>query len=296
MTELDKITAEIARMILQEESAFASTEKDLQTAVSQEIQADDLRAPKSGENEKKTITDEQEEDETKEKKDEPAEEEIEPDPVPGDDEEEDSGGEDFEVEAIDEVPDRALTVDDIKDEINNLRAGRSLKDEGVSQQLADYFEKLGQAEERSLYVFLSSLAAILTGGTTGEEAPRPESMGVNIDLRQKREKKVRKPGVPGVQQSGEQAPIVVGEQADTSHYKMLVLEGYTAADKHRCLDGRVVGFGTTACIRDLNKRLADVTYTRDTCAGGSADRASLNGTLKYLRQKMRAAHKINNSK
>lgn len=293
MTDIDKITAQIADMILAEESDFASSEKELQQSVSKEIQGDDLRAPEPSGDDKKTITDEQEEEEA-EKKEKEAEEEIEPDPIPGDDGE-DAGGDDFEVEAIEEVPDRDLTVDDIKDEINNMRAGRSLKDDGVHQQLADYFDKLGQAEERSLYVFLSSLAAILTGGATGEEAPRPESMGVNIDVEKKRERPTRS-RAPGVEPSGEQAPIVVGERADTSLYKMRLLEAYTSSDKHRCLDGRLVSFGSTQCIRDLNKRIADVAHTRDSCAGGSADRASLNGTLKYLRQKMRAAQKIKNRK
>ena len=289
MTDIDKITAQIADMILAEESDFASSEKELQQSVSKEIRGDDLRAPEPSGEDKKTITDEQEEEEAEEK-----EEDIEPDPVPGDDDEESEGG-DFEVQAIKKVPDRDLTVDDIKDEINNMRAGRSLKDDGVHQQLADYFDKLGQAEERSLYVFLSSLAAILTGGTTGEEAPRPESMGVSIDVKRKA-KTPRRLAAPDVDSSGEQAPIVVGERADTSTYKMRLLEAYTSSDKHRCLDGRLVSFGSTQCIRDLNKRISDIAHTRDSCAGGSADRASLNGTLKYLRQKMRAAQKIKNRK
>jgi len=54
----------------------------------------------------------------------------------------------------------------------------------------------------------------------------------------------------------------------------------------------VVGFGSKACVHDLSKRVDDATITRDSCSSGTADRASLNGTLKYLRQKLRAAQKL----
>ena len=73
---------------------------------------------------------------------------------------------------------------------------------------------------------------------------------------------------------------------------MKILEGYTIKDKHRCLNGRLVGFGSKACVGDLSKRVQDAVMTRDSCNSGSADRASLNGTLKYLRQKLRAAQKL----
>lgn len=279
MIDLDSISKKIALRILSEEF---SDEQRQQDEIEKEIKRQDLEAPEK--KEKSTLKDEGEDD---------AEEKIEPKPVPDGEKEEEEDGE-FEVEAVEkeELPTNP-TVEDIEAQINNLRAGRSLKDKEVSDQLADYFEKLGQAEERSLFVFLSSLAAILTGGTSGEEAPRPETMGVDIEM--KPEKKASRrvgDGIPAVDSEGEQAPIVVGERADTLSYKMKVLEGYTTKDKHRCLNGKLVGFGTKACVHDLAKRIEDAAFTRDSCGTGSADRASLNGTLKYLRQKLRAAQKL----
>ena len=280
MIDIDSISKKIALRILAEEF---SDEQQQQDDIEREIKKQGLEAPEK--KDKSTLQDEGEED---------AEEKIDPKPVPEEKDDDEEEGGDFEVEAVEkeELPTNP-TVEDIEHQINNLRAGRSLKDQEVSDQLSDYFERLGQAEERSLFVFLSSLAAILTGGTSGEEAPRPETMGVDIEMKPAEKPSLKKkPGIPSVTPSGEQAPIVVGERADTSLYKMRVLEGYTAKDKHRCLNGRVVGFGTRACVKDLTKRVEDATITRDSCGTGSADRASLNGTLKYLRQKLRAAQKI----
>jgi hypothetical protein len=275
---LDLISDQIAKKILFEEFA---TEKERQDAVSKQISSDDLEAPDHGNQEKERITDEGEEDEGS-----GDDETIEPKSKPGSDE--DDSADDFEVKAVKDVPNE-VAFEDIKKQINNLRAGHSLKDEAVSSQLEDYFDMLGQAEERSLYVFLSSLGAILTGGTLGDEAPRPESMGVDISMRKKKEKSKK---VPAVDKEGAQAPIIVGEVSSTSKYKMQILEAMTSDEKHRCINGKLTNFGSSKCINDISVRIDDATFTRDKCSQGSANRASLNGTLKYLRQKLRLAQKI----
>ena len=282
MIDLDSIAEAIADQILGQEYP---DEKQRQAAVSKKIKGGDLDAPAKDEDEKPRLTDEADEEEEEEEE----EKDIEPKPVPSSDDDEDAG--DFEVEAKKELP-KKVTFDVVKQEINNLRAGKSLKDDAVSGQLRDYFEKLGQAEESSLYVFLSSLAAILTGGTSGEDAPRPESMGINIDMKPKSAKKDKRAPIPGVDAEGAQAPIIVGESSSTFTYKMRLLENMTADDAHRCLGGKQVKFGSPRCIKDLNIRIDDTTQSRDACKSGTADRASLNGTLKYLRQKLRAANKI----
>ena len=66
----------------------------------------------------------------------------------------------------------------------------------------------------------------------------------------------------------------------------------TSDDDHRCINGKVVKFGSPKCVLDLEHRLEDVTSQRDACSRGTADRASLNGMLNYLRQKLRKAKKI----
>jgi len=283
MTDINFIANKVADLILKEQ---LSDERERQAAIEDKISSSDLEAPEKDKDEKERITDEGEEEG----------EAVEPKPKPDDsgEEEKEKDGE-FEVTAANELP-RSMSFNDIKDQINNLRAGKSLKDEDIANQLEDYFKKLGQAEERSLFVFLSSLAAILTGGTEGDEAPRPETMGINLTMKKDHgSKEARSAGnkaAPGVDDAGEQAPIVVGEAADTSIYKLRLLEAMTSDDKHRCVDGRLVHFGTKACVKDLSKRIEDTAHSRDSCSAGSANRASLNGTLKYLRQKLRAAQKI----
>ena len=277
--DLDLIASQIAAHIL-EETDLSKSEKERQEALSKEISDDDLDAPEKDDDDKARLTDEGEDE---------GEEDIEPKPKPGTDDDDD-GSDDFETKAAKTIP-QDLSLDDMKDQINNLRAGKSLKDEAISGQLGDYFKMLGQGEEKALYVFLSSLAAILTGGTQGEDAPRPESMGINIDVKPKKEKEKKK-SIPGVDSEGEQAPIIVGEVADTTQFRMRLLESLTAEDHHRCLDGRLVKFGSRGCMKDLQARIEDAAQLRDGCPARSADRASLNGTLKYLRQKLRAAEKI----
>jgi len=274
MIDIEALANQIALKILRED---VESEKQRQDAVAKEITSDNLDA-----------TDEKEERLTDEGEDE-GEENIDPKPKP-EPTEDDKGEEDFEVSAPKAMP-KTVSFDSIKKQINNLRAGKSLKDEDVSAQLKDYFDKLGQPEEKSLYVFLSSIAAILTGGTKGEDAPRPESMGVDVTLKKKKEK-ITKSSVPSVDASGDQAPIMVGEVADTSKFKMMVLETLSSDDKHRCQSGQLVNFGSKKCVSDLTSRIDDATFTRDQCGHGSANRASLNGTLKYLRQKLRAAQKV----
>ena len=171
-----------------------------------------------------------------------------------------------------------------------------MKDEEISGALEDYFDSLGTGETDALFSYLAALGAILTGGTSGEEAPRPSQMGIKITQHEKEEKSKTPAGEPeelGLDRlpPGE-APIIVGELADKSRELSFVLENYSSSDSHRCIDGQIVDFGSSDCIQDLSSRIEDTVQQRDSLNRGSADRSSLNGTLKYLRQKMRKAQKI----
>tara|TARA_A200000159_G_scaffold87760_1_gene81280 strand:- start:4507 stop:5376 length:870 start_codon:yes stop_codon:yes gene_type:complete len=281
--DLDIIAAKIARQVLLEEMDL---EKEKQDAIAGEIKKSDLKAePSKKDSTEKRLTDEAEDDEAEDD-----EEEIKAKPKPdsGSDDEDD---ESFEVESdVADIP-KNVNFDEVKKQINNLRAGGSLKDEQISDQLKDYFDKLGKAETKALYVYLSSVASILTGGTPGAEAPRPSDADIDLSIEKKKEKETSAP-VPGVDGEGAQAPIIVGERANNNSTKMMLLEMMTADDDHRCTNGKVVKFGSPKCILDLQDRLEDVVGQRDACARGTADRVSLNGMLNYLRQKLRKAKKI----
>ena len=287
--DLTRIADLIAAKILKEDFQITD-EESRQAALSKEIDKDDLRASEKAETEELTDEGDEEGDEDKDEK------EIEAKPKPdAEGEDGDKGEEDFEVQAPDVIPD-LISYGQIEKQINNLRAGKSLKDEEISSALEDYFKALGTGEQGALFAYLASIGAILTGGTPGDEAPRPSQMGIKIVDKEKEEKSKTPAGEPepvGLEglPPGE-APIVVGEIADKSAELNIVLENYTSSDSHRCLNGKIVDFGSSKCIDDITARIEDTAHQRDTLGRGSADRSSLNGTLKYLRQKLRKAQKI----
>lgn len=283
--DLMEIAENIASKILKEDFKV-SGEEERQSAMSKQIDDDNLRAPEKAK--KEEITDEGEEEEDKEDVD------IEAKPKPSA-EKDDSDDGDFEVQVPDSIPE-LISYKQIEKQINNLRAGKSLKDKEIAGALEDYFDGLGNGETDALFSYLAALGAILTGGTDGNEVPRPSQMGIET-TRNSREEKPKTPAgdvepvgldrlPPG------EAPIVVGELADKSQELSIVLENYSAGDQHRCLDGQIVDFGSSDCVQDISSRIEDTVHQRDGLNRGSADRSSLNGTLKYLRQKLRKANKI----
>ena len=148
---------------------------------------------KKYDNEMKNLIGEQDE----EAEEEPAEEEeaeetpAEDEEATGEDEAEDVAAEDEEAEEPAEPAENPATkkakeyeeydseykasYEDIKDAINILRAGRSLKDEEISQELNDYYKVLDKDERAVLLLFLRELSKILTGAIEGEEAQDPSN-------------------------------------------------------------------------------------------------------------------------
>ena len=280
--DLDEISRKIADLVLEQEVDLTK-EKEKQDAIVSQIKKGDLKAKEGKkDSEEKRLTDEAEDDEE--------EKELKAKPKPEAEAEEDDD-EGFEVESSKEEIPATIKFDDVTKQINNLRAGGSLKDEDISSQLEDYFDKLGSADTKALYVYLSSVASILTGGTPGTEALRPEDADVDVKAVEKKKEKTSDP-IPGVESSGEQAPIIVGEIANNNRTKIRLLESLTSDDDHRCIGGKVVKFGSPKCLLDIESRIEDAAEQRDMCPRGTADRASLNGMLNYLRQKLRAAKKI----
>ena len=117
-----------------------------------------------------------------------------------------------------------LEIEDVVDQLNKLRSGKSLKDESVRKQLSDYYDNLAAAEKKALFSYLQGLSQIMVGGVEGAEAPDPATYkiktgGAEIQVKQK-VKRVPAPGVkkrPGVAiAAGEETPIVVGESANKS--------------------------------------------------------------------------------
>ena len=127
---LEVVASQIASQILKEDFKITD-EESRQDALAKQIDKDDLRASEKAETEELTDEGDEEGDDDKDEK------EIEAKPKP-DAEDEDRGEEDFEVQAPDVIPD-LISYGQIEKQINNLRAGKSLKDEEISSALEDYF-------------------------------------------------------------------------------------------------------------------------------------------------------------
>lgn len=57
-----------------------------------------------------------------------------------------------------------ITFSMIKDRLNTLRSGRSLRDKEIRQNLKTYFKELSDDEQKKLHSFLDNVAKILTAG------------------------------------------------------------------------------------------------------------------------------------
>ena len=288
---IDRIAQNIARiLLLEQEMELSDDEKQKQAELSDEIKKADLTA----DGKEKDLEEEEEEEEEEE-----VEVDIEAKPKPDDtateEDQEQQGGENFEVQAPDAIPQK-IAYTQIEKQVNNLRAGKSLKDETISKELQDYFKELGTGEKQALFTYLASISAILTGGTSGEDAPRPGNLNIEITPEEDKEKKQEPSEIivdDELKNKDRTAPIVVGELANKYKELTFMLEqSSNRGDPHRCMNGDTVPFGSQKCLDDLNGRISDTEYQRDGISRGSADRSSLNGTLKFLRQKRRTASKM----
>jgi len=70
-----------------------------------------------------------------------------------------------------------------------------------------------------------------------------------------------------------------------------VLREMSGDSSYRTMSGNMVTFGCQPCIDDINSRIADAMWVRDTCPSRSDSRGHYNGVLNVLRRQKRAALK-----
>jgi len=61
---------------------------------------------------------------------------------------------------------------------------------------------------------------------------------------------------------------------------------------HLCRNGRVVKFGSSTCITDIESRINDAVHHRNKRGCGTAARQSYNGLLHELRRMLRFALRV----
>lgn len=111
----------------------------------------------------------------------------------------------------------------IREKVDNIRAGKSLKDSETMNALKLYFQKLNGPERIALYAFLSGLEKIL--GQQSEKVKAPHQAPYNIDM--EKDQEIESGKVHRQQQGTKEIsktkksenPIIVGEHADTSSIK-----------------------------------------------------------------------------
>lgn len=66
--------------------------------------------------------------------------------------------------------------------ILDLRSGKSVKDSAIESELEAYYDRMTDAERYSMIIFLRSLSDIVTGKTTGAQAPDPSDAPHSVSI------------------------------------------------------------------------------------------------------------------
>jgi hypothetical protein len=78
-----------------------------------------------------------------------------------------------------------ITVDDIVEKLNSIRAGKSFKDEEISASLEKYFNDLEEEEKVALFAFLKGISQIVTGEFEPDVAFEPSDAPAKIEMKKK---------------------------------------------------------------------------------------------------------------
>lgn len=87
-----------------------------------------------------------------------------------------------EVQQSDDEGEVGASFDSVVQAVNNLRAGKSLRDSSIKQQAQDYYDKLSDDERTTLLVFLKAMSDIIAGQVDGIDAQDPSDPPVSIKI------------------------------------------------------------------------------------------------------------------
>jgi hypothetical protein len=109
-----------------------------------------------------------------------------------------TSGNEVEEENTQEV-DGIPTIENIIDQLNTLRAGRSLKDADVKTQVERYYAGLEDSEKEALHAYLKGIAQILSGQVDAGVAEDPKNHGVTTQSTGKRTRNIKPNVIRGTQ-------------------------------------------------------------------------------------------------
>lgn len=117
------------------------------------------------------------------------------------------------------------SYDLMREKMNLIRSGKSLKEDHVDAEMREYFETMSDDEKLALIAYLTGISQIVAGEVSARKVSDPSESPWKIRMaRSKRdqERTARKTQKGKEQKGTEDAPIVVGEAADKSRELNLI--------------------------------------------------------------------------
>lgn len=75
-----------------------------------------------------------------------------------------------------------VTVENVIEKLNTIRAGKSFKDAEIKQAMESYLNDLNDAEKTALFAFLKGIAQIVGGEVEGKQALEPSDKPANVKM------------------------------------------------------------------------------------------------------------------
>lgn len=90
-----------------------------------------------------------------------------------------------------------VTLEDVIEKMNTIRAGKSFKDEEIKTAMQKYLDGLDDAEKTALFAFLKGIAQVVGGEVEGTKAIEPSDKPANVKMEKKptKQKVTIKPNV-----------------------------------------------------------------------------------------------------
>jgi hypothetical protein len=78
-----------------------------------------------------------------------------------------------------------VSVEEVIDKLNTIRAGKSFKSEEIKASMESYLNDLNSAEKTALFAFLKGIAQVVGGDVEGSKAIEPEDSPANVKMEKK---------------------------------------------------------------------------------------------------------------
>jgi hypothetical protein len=78
-----------------------------------------------------------------------------------------------------------VSVEEVIDKLNTIRAGKSFKSEEIKSAMESYLNDLNSAEKTALFAFLKGISQVVGGEVEGSKAVEPQDSPANVKMEKK---------------------------------------------------------------------------------------------------------------